>query len=222
MKSGFVRNASALFCASLSLGLAGCLSGGGDSSEASSGNPPGSTNRAPTITGNPPPAIVVGQAYAFTPTASDPDGDPLTFSIQNRPSWAGFDTATGALTGTPAAGTEGTYANIRISVSDGSLSTSMSQFAIEVTQSALGSATLSWTAPTQNTDGTPLMDLAAYRIYYGTSPGTYSNQVYIDNPGTTMYVIDGLAPNTYYFVGTSINMAGTESVFSNMASKVVN
>ena len=32
-----------------------------------------------------------------------------------------------------------------------------------------GSATVNWTAPTTNTDGTPLTNLAAFRVYYGTS-----------------------------------------------------
>jgi hypothetical protein len=35
----------------------------------------------------------------------------------------------------------------------------------------VGQATLSWTAPDENTDGTPLINLAGYRIYYGTSRG---------------------------------------------------
>jgi hypothetical protein len=33
-----------------------------------------------------------------------------------------------------------------------------------------GQATLSWDPPTTNVDGTPLTDLAGYKVYYGT-PG---------------------------------------------------
>ena len=47
-------------------------------------------------------------------------------------------------------------------------------FHVEVTQSALGSMTLSWTAPTENTDGSQLNDLAGYKLYYGTSAGNYT------------------------------------------------
>lgn len=180
------------------------------------------SNSAPQISGSPATAVNVGQNYAFTPTASDADGDTLNFSIQNRPAWAQFDTATGALTGTPAAGDAGSYANIAISVSDGNLSASLPAFSITVNQIALGSATLTWTPPTQNTDGTPLTDLAGYRIYYGTSPGNYPNTAAVNNPGVASFVVDGLAPGTWYFVSTTINGAGIESAYSNVATKTVN
>ncbi len=45
----------------------------------------GAANSAPQISGTPSPIVNVGQSYSFTPTASDPNGDTLTFSIQNRP-----------------------------------------------------------------------------------------------------------------------------------------
>ena len=82
-------------------------------------------------------------------------------------------------------------------------------------------ATLTWTAPTQNEDGSPLTDLAGFNLYYGTSlGGPYDQTVNIPNPATTSYTVSGLAPNTtYYFVGTAYNEAGTESVYSNEATK---
>ena len=85
----------------------------------------------------------------------------------------------------------------------------------------LGSATLSWTAPTLNTDGSPLTDLAGYRIYYGTEPGFYQVTIQLDNPGLTTYVVEYLTPNTYYFVMTAINSIGIESRLSSEASKQV-
>lgn len=91
------------------------------------------TNTAPTISGTPATSVAVGNAYSFTPTASDPEGDPLTFSITNRPSWASFNTSTGALTGTPGGGDIGSYNNVSISVSDGSLSDDLPAFSIQVT-----------------------------------------------------------------------------------------
>src|SRR5690606_37370291 len=89
-------------------------------------------NRAPTISGTPATAATVGEAYAFAPTASDPDGDDLTFSIANRPSWASFDGATGRLQGTPGSAHVGTHSNIRISVSDGKTTASLPAFSITV------------------------------------------------------------------------------------------
>jgi hypothetical protein len=91
-------------------------------------------NIAPTISGSPGTGAATGQAYAFRPTAADADGDPLTFSIQGKPSWATFDSANGSLYGTPAATDVGTVAGIVISVSDGTASTSLPAFAITVVQ----------------------------------------------------------------------------------------
>src|SRR5690606_35966569 len=69
-------------------------------------------NRPPTISGSPARTVQATQSYSFTPSASDPDGDTLRFSIRNRPSWASFSTSTGRLSGTPSASHVGTYANI--------------------------------------------------------------------------------------------------------------
>lgn len=88
-------------------------------------------------------------------------------------------------------------------------------------QYGLGSATLSWTPPTQNLDGSPLTDLAGYKIYYGNKPGNYDSSIHVDNPGLTIYVVEYLTPNTYYFVLTAINSSGVESRFSNEVSKLV-
>ncbi len=179
-------------------------------------------NSPPQISGTPSLIVNVGQSYSFTPTTSDPDGDSLLFSIQNRPGWAQFDTSTGALSGTPQVGDAGSYANISISVSDGNLSDTLPGFTITVNQVSLGSATLNWTPPTQNTDGSVLSDLAGFKIYYGTSLGNYPNQITINNPGVTTYVVDNLSPITWYFVATSFNSSGVESYFSNVASKTIN
>jgi hypothetical protein len=62
-----------------------------------------------------------------------------------------------------------------------------------------GSATLSWTPPTRNTDGSTLTNLAGYRIVYGNSPGSLNKTVQVANPGTSRYVVDNLATGTWYF-----------------------
>src|SRR5690606_14565215 len=66
-------------------------------------------NRPPTISGTPPTTATVGTQYSWRPTASDPDGNTLTYQIQNRPSWATFSMTTGRLQGTPSASHVGTY-----------------------------------------------------------------------------------------------------------------
>jgi len=203
--------------------VTGCLSntdpGGSDVDlSASSGD---SANSPPTISGSPTTAALVGDVYSFLPTASDADGDALTFSIQNKPRWATFDSATGHLTGQVHLGDEGVYDTIRISVSDGNFSTSLRDFDVMVTTFGLGSMTLTWTAPTENSDGTPLTDLAGFYVYYGVSQGHYSDRVRIDNPSISTYVVENLLPDTYYVVARSFNSLGIESTYSNVAVKTV-
>ena len=212
---------NALNLSIISIVLAGCLeqgeSGSGFVDQAA---PTG--NNAPTISGNPMTAIDIGSAYAFTPTASDPDGDELTFSVNNRPSWADFDNTTGELSGQPELVSVGTYPSIEISVSDGTAKTALPIFAISVDQVGTVSTTLSWMPPTQNEDGSPLMDLAGYKIYWGTIRGQYTHLATIDNPGISSYVVENLSPGIYEFAGTSFNQAGVESAYSDPVTKVLN
>ena len=52
--------------------------------------------------------------------------------------------------------------------------------------------TLNWAAPTQYENGSPFVDLAGYRIFYGSAPGKYTKLVEIA-PGTTSHNIQSLA-----------------------------
>jgi hypothetical protein len=178
-------------------------------------------NRAPKISGEPQTSAREGQVYWFKPNASDADGDRLRFFITNRPAWATFDPTSGRLSGTPGTGSVGTYAGVTIRVSDGKKMTSLPPFSIGVQQASMGSATLSWQAPTERADGSALTDLAGYRIRYGTAPGTYPNEVQIANPGLTSYVVTNLPPGTYYFVATAYDTAGRESDFSGVVTKTI-
>ena len=179
-------------------------------------------NTAPQISGTPANQIMAGGSYTFTPTATDPDGDTLTFSVQGLPAWASFNANTGTLSGNPAMADVGTYTNIRIRVTDGDLSADLAAFNIQVNAAALGSVTLTWTPPTLNTDGSQLTDLDGYRVYYGTDPNNLASSISVDNPGLSSFVVDNLVPATYYFSVKSVNASGVESGFSNMATKIVN
>lgn len=182
------------------------------------------TNSAPKISGTPVKAVSAGNAYSFTPTASDANGDKLAFSIANKPAWATFSTTTGKLSGTPTASQVGVYGNIAIKVSDGKTSASLAAFGISVSaaSSATGRATLSWTPPTTNTNGTSLNNLAGYRIYYGTSSTTLSKTITITNASVSTYVVEDLTAATWYFAVKAYNTAGVESAMSNKASKTIN
>lgn len=177
-------------------------------------------NLPPFIAGTPADQVLVGEGYLFQPTANDPDGDTLAFSVENLPAWATFDESTGRVSGSPRPGDEGQYAGITISVSDGSLSTFLAPFSITV-EASVASLTLSWTAPTENTDGSPLTDLAGYRIYYGTAPGVYGPPIVLDNEGLASYVLEDLTAGVEVFVSmTAVNEAGFESALSNEVSAV--
>lgn len=80
----------------------------------------------PTITGSPVTTAIKDEPYSFTPTATDA----TSFSIANTPSWATFNTATGALTGTPS--TPETYSDIAITANNSYGSASLDSFSITV------------------------------------------------------------------------------------------
>jgi hypothetical protein len=180
------------------------------------------TNAAPTITGSPTRSVYAGQQYVFQPSATDANGDVLTFSIQNRPSWATFSPTTGRLSGTPTTSQAGVYSNIVISVTDGKATRSLGAFSITVTSTATtGSVTLSWTAPTKNTDGSSLTNLAGYRVHYGTALGSYTKSVQLPGKTLTSVVIEDLAPARWYFAVKAYNSAGVESNFSSAVNKLI-
>jgi hypothetical protein len=184
-------------------------------------------NITPTITGTPATTATVGTLYSFTPKGTETDGDPLSYSVKNKPSWASFSISTGKLSGTPATANVGTYSNIVISTSTGHASASLAAFTITVkasgsgTSGTTGSATLHWTAPTTNTNGTALTNLAGYYIHYGKSSTALTTTVTISNPGTLSYTINNLASGTWYFAVNAYTSAGTQSKNSNVGSKTV-
>lgn len=87
-----------------------------------------------------------------------------------------------------------------------------------------GEAELTWSAPTQNTDGSPLTDLAGFKLYMGTTPGgPYPVSIDIADPTATTFTVPNLSEGTYYFVSTAYNSADPvqESDFSNEATKTI-
>ena len=174
-----------------------------------------------TISGNPPTSVNAGSAYSFTPTASGPGGTTLTFSIQNQPAWASFNAGNGALSGNPGAANVGTYSNILISVSNGSSAASLPAFSISVNQVSNGTASLTWTPVTKNTNGTVLANLAGYRVHYGTSANGMKTVVTLANPSLTNYLVTNLSSGTWYFGITAYTKSGMESSLSNVGQKTI-
>ncbi|MCC6543675.1 MAG: fibronectin type III domain-containing protein, partial [Nitrospirae bacterium] len=94
-----------------------------------------------------------------------------------------------------------------------------SVISIGATNSArAGQAVLTWDPPTTNSDGSPLTDLAGYKVYYGPTSGNYSTVINVAN--VTSYTVTGLYDNTtYYFATTAYNTSSIESAYSGEVAK---
>ena len=130
---------------------------------------------------------------------------------------SGCETNTAALnsgSSTPSSGVE-------IPVSDSGSSTPSSE--TEIPTTGTGTASLSWTAPVDNSDGSPLelSDIGGYRIYYGTSSDNLSLVEDISDSSITEETFTSLPQGTHYFSVTVYNTAGVESEFSNIVSKTI-
>ena len=174
------------------------------------------TTTSLSISGAPNRQVIANQSYWFRPTARGAGGAAMKFGISNRPPWSVFNSATGEVMGVPQSTDVGVYRGVTVTVTAGTQMRAMS-FDIEVVQVGTNSLMISWLAPTENEDGTPLTNLAGYRIRYGIQSGTYSSVVNVDNPGLATYVINGLAAGTYYLVLSAVNSKGGESPNSNEA-----
>lgn len=82
-------------------------------------------------------------------------------------------------------------------------------------------ATVSWTAPTTNTDGSALTNLASYKVVYGTSATALTQNKVVADPAAVSTSITGLTSGTWFFATRASNTLGVESGNSNVASKVV-
>ena len=130
-------------------------------------------NHPPVISGDAATSVTATTNYSFTPAASDPDGDSLVFSITNRPEWLAFSTETGTLSGLPGVTQVGSYVNIILSVSDGTASSSLPPFSIDVIANTY-----------QDPDGQDVVDDP------GDSPGEGSE--WVDTDGDQISDIDDL------------------------------
>jgi len=179
-------------------------------------------NNPPVIGGTPATSVTANSAYQFQPVASDADGDTLSYSIANKPSWASFNTGTGRLSGTPVASDAGSYNGIVISVTDGTDTAGLAPFSI-VVSSQTSSMTLSWVAPAARSDGTSLSlsEIEGYRIYYGTTAGAYPNSVDVTDGTATTATVTNLPVGTYYVVMSTYDTAGVEGAKSAPVTKTV-
>ncbi len=80
-------------------------------------------------------------------------------------------------------------------------------------------ALLTWTPPTENTDGSPLTNLAGYRVNWGASATALTQSAQIANPSTTTHTVTNLTPGTWFFGVKAYTSQGAESALSNIISK---
>jgi hypothetical protein len=175
----------------------------------------------PVISGTPPSSVTAGNTYKFQPTAKDPGGKTLSFSVQNKPSWASFSIASGLIDGTPTVSQRGSYNNIIISASNGQYSSALPAFGVTVTATTNGAATLDWVLPSTDTKGDKLTDLAGVRIYYGTSPANLAQMVQVASATATSTTIANLAAGTWYFGSVAYTTAGVTSAMSAIVNTAI-
>ena len=104
----------------------------------------------------------------------------------------------------------------------GSSGSDASSSGVSVVPKGDGTALVSWTPPTQNTDGSPLTDLAGFKIYYGTFPGEYEEPKIVNNPGMSSLLVEDLGEADWFFAMTAFNTSGIESVYSDEVFKTIN
>jgi hypothetical protein len=199
--------------------LAGCNDGAQALSTGAAPSSTSSTSSSLSISGNPAQFVEIGRSYEFRPSVSNASAAAL-FSIQNKPSWAIFDPATGTLSGTPAPANAGTSGTILIGVSDRGISSVLAPFSIDVVQSATaGTASLSWLSPPANSNGT--LEVEGYHIYYGSSAKDLTHVVNVESPNATSFVINNLSAGTWYFGIASYNAEKVESSMSAIVSAAI-
>jgi hypothetical protein len=183
---------------------------------------PVTQNHAPTISGQVVESVRVGENYEWQPTAADPDGDKLSFSAVNLPPWASIDPTDGRIIGTPGENDVGIYESITITVADGSLKSATTPFSITVLgDTGTGVASLHWETPPSKVDGSPLDDLAGYRILYGRNGDDLDKSVLIDSATTTSYEFSALSSGIWYFAVVAVSNCGLEGPPTTISSKSI-
>jgi len=165
--------------------------------------------------------IAAGASPSVQLTANPPGVAPggtttLTWSSTNATSC----TASGGWSGSKALSGSETSAAINADQTYRLTCSGANGNAVSATTVTLRNAVLTWTAPTQNVDGTPLTNLAGYKVYAGTASRSYGTPANISGAGTTTYTTS-LTPGTWYFAISAVDSTGAESAKSNEVSKTV-
>ena len=203
-----------------------------------------SSNHAPVLSAIGNKSVGEGATLTFTVSASDADGDALTYSASNLPSGATFTPSTRTFSWKPASGQCGIYTNVHFEVSDGSL-TDSEDITITVTAFSTNSSS---TAPTLISpgDGTrvsgtsvtfrwnALSGATKYFLIVSTSPdldvaqaSSRVRKVWRQLGNVTQYTVTGFSNRgtTYYwwvYAGNSSGWSTEADVVANGGWSLVN
>ena len=89
------------------------------------------------------------------------------------------------------------------------------------TDASSGTATLEWSRPSANEDGSELTDLAGYKIYYGQEVDGLDQVIDVRGAAVARAEIQDLTRGTWYFAIASYNSAGVESALSGVVSTTI-
>jgi Fibronectin type III domain len=123
--------------------------------------------------------------------------------------------------GTSAASSASDSAAAATSGASAEVAQPLSSNATPPSPSTYKSVDVTWTAPTTNTNGSALTNLAGYRVYYGTSSGALNQSVDVPNAGATDYVVQDLTAGTWYFAVAAYTNTGLQSSYSSVVSKTI-
>jgi hypothetical protein len=158
-----------------------------------------------------------GAKIVHVPVMGAAKGKNFGFALTSVAGQADFGSPAAATVGVSSAATSSSSS----SSGGSSSSSSSSSGASSGGTAATSSVTLSWSAPTQNTDGTPLTNLAGFDIYYGKSASAMTNKVTITNTSLLTYVVSNLGAGTWFFEILAVNAMGAESNPSGVASTTI-
>lgn len=196
-----IRNVA--LCALTTLTLAAC--GGEDESSSAAAVSRGSDSVASLVSPN---TGMINRSTEVAAPGSTGTSTSVTQTAATTPSTPSSSSTTpssGSTTTTPASGTTVP-------------STNKGTTPVKTTT---GVATLDWTPPTENSDGSTLTNLAGYTVYYGTSPNNLTQSVKVTNPGLTAYTVTNLPSGTWYFAVSSYSSTGVESTRTGTVSTTI-
>jgi Tol biopolymer transport system component len=174
-------------------------------------------NRAPVISSIGNKSVDQGHALSFTVSATDPDGDALTYSASNLPAGATFNSGTHVFSWTPTSTQVGTYSNVGFTVTDNGTPAASTTQSITITVNPLPTVTT-----TSLADGTKTVAYSQFLTASGgTAPLTWAIISGSLPPGLSLNSSTGEISGTPTQAGNSSFTVRVTDSYSETASKAL-